>query len=43
LNAWRGATHEARQTRESVFFVAFADAGRARDLGETLAELKGLP
>ena len=43
LNAWRGATHEARQTRESVFFVAFTEAGRARDLAEALAELKGLP
>jgi ribosomal protein S18 acetylase RimI-like enzyme len=43
LNAWRGATHEARQTRESVFFVAFTETGRARDLGEALAELKGLP
>jgi len=43
LNAWRGATHEARQTRESVFFVAFTEASRTSDLAEALAELKGLP
>jgi len=43
LNGWRGATHEARETKESVFFAAFTKADRARDLGEALAELKELP
>jgi hypothetical protein len=39
--AWR--RHEAKQTQESVFFICFTEAGRARDLAEALAELKGLP
>jgi hypothetical protein len=43
LSAWRSATHEARETRESVFFAAFTQTERAPDLGEALAELKGLP
>jgi len=43
LAAGRGATQAARETRESVFFVSFTDAERARDLAEALSELKGLP
>ncbi len=43
LDAWRGATHEARQSRESIFFAAWIEAERARDLGQSLSELKGLP
>ena len=43
LNAGRSTTHEAHETRESVFFVAFTEAAAARDLAEALAELKGLP
>jgi len=43
LTAGRSTTHEARETRESVFFIAFTEAAAARDLGEALAELKGLP
>ena len=43
LGAGHGATHEARETRESVFFVSFTSADRARDLAEALSELRGLP
>ncbi len=43
LSAWRGATHEARETSESVFLAAPIEAARARDLSEALVELKGLP
>ncbi|MFB3879627.1 MAG: GNAT family N-acetyltransferase [Armatimonadota bacterium] len=43
LTAGRSTTHEARETRESVFFAAFTDTTRARELAEALAELKGLP
>jgi hypothetical protein len=39
--AW--GVHEATQTREAVFFISYLPAGRARDLGEALAELKELP
>lgn len=43
LAAGRGEHHEAKQTQESVFFLAFTGADRARDLAEVLAELEGLP
>ncbi len=43
LNASSGGVHEAKQTRESVFFISYLPAERARDLGEALAELKELP
>jgi len=38
-----GAVHEARKTRESVFFVSFTPADRARDLAEALSQLPSLP
>ncbi len=40
-SAW--GVHEAKQTRESVFFISYLPAGRARDLAEALSELKELP
>ncbi len=40
-NAW--GRHEAKQTRESVFFISYQPADRARDLAEALSELKELP
>jgi len=43
LSAGRGAMHEARETKESVFFVSFTSAERARELAEALSELEGLP
>jgi hypothetical protein len=43
LGGGRDGTHEARETRESVFLVALTAADRARDLAEALAQLEGLP
>ncbi|MDH4179320.1 MAG: hypothetical protein OEV33_02325, partial [Armatimonadota bacterium] len=43
LQAEAGRVHEAKQTQESVFFISYLPADRARDLGEALAELKELP
>ena len=43
LSGGRGAMHEARETRESVFFISFAAAKGGRDLAEALAELSELP
>ncbi len=43
LGASVGATHDARQTREWPFFIAFTQAPRARHLAEVLSELKALP
>jgi ribosomal protein S18 acetylase RimI-like enzyme len=39
----RGEQLEARETRESVFFVSFTDLARGRDLAEALSGLKELP
>ena len=35
--------HEAKQTREAVFFISYLPADRSRDLAEALSELKELP
>ena len=43
LNGRRYGQHEARQTRETIFYIGFADAPRARDLAEALSKLKELP
>jgi ribosomal protein S18 acetylase RimI-like enzyme len=43
LTAGAGAVHEARQTRESVFFAAFTSSDRARDTAEALSQLRCLP
>ncbi len=43
LSAGREGHHEARQTREAVFFISHLPADRARDLAEPLSELKELP
>ena len=43
LVARRWATHEARQTRESIFFIAYTETAKARDLAGALAQLKELP
>ncbi|MDH4179432.1 MAG: hypothetical protein OEV33_02900, partial [Armatimonadota bacterium] len=43
LNAGTWRMHEAKQTRESVFFISYLPADRARELAEALAELEELP
>ena len=43
IGAGVGAVHEAREARESVFFVSFTATEGARELAEALSELKGLP
>ncbi len=43
LSAGIGSVHEARETKEAVFFISFTSAERARDLAEALSELKELP
>ena len=43
LRAWRSASQEARETRESAFFIAYTDTEKARDLAEALSRLKALP
>jgi len=43
LSGGRGAMHEAREMKESVFFISFTSAERARGLAEALVELSELP
>ena len=43
LQASRRSTLEARETRESVFFICYIETPRARDLAEALSKLDGLP
>jgi ribosomal protein S18 acetylase RimI-like enzyme len=43
LTASSGATHEARETRECVFFLSVTEADRARELAEALSAFRGLP
>ena len=43
LSAGRGAVLAARETRESVFFIAVAEAGQAPALAEALSQLEVLP
>jgi len=43
LNGWTGGTHEPRETKEAIFFLAFTPSERAQDLAEALAGLDGLP
>jgi len=43
LAANRGGTQEAKETRESVFFVAFTGADQAGALAQALSELDALP
>jgi ribosomal protein S18 acetylase RimI-like enzyme len=43
LGGGADATHEAFQTRESVFLAAFTQSPRARELAEALAQLENLP
>jgi len=43
LSAGIGSVHEARETKEAVFFISFTSADGARDLAEALSELKELP
>jgi hypothetical protein len=43
LNAGTWRMHEAKQTRESMFFISYLPTDRARELAEALAELEGLP
>jgi len=43
LSAGIGSVHEARETKEAVFFISFTSADGARDLAEALSELRELP
>jgi hypothetical protein len=43
LGANRGGVHDARQTRESVFFITFGGADTTRGLAEALSQLPHLP
>ncbi len=43
LGANRNSTQEANETRESLFFVVFADRDQARALAEALSALDSLP
>jgi hypothetical protein len=43
LGANHKGMHEARQTRESVFFIGFTSTNLAPDLAETLSQLEQLP
>ncbi len=43
FGARQRVNHEAWETRESVFFISFTEAARARDLAEALSGLKTLP
>jgi hypothetical protein len=43
LGCGRGATQDAGETRESVFYIAYVGADRVGDLAAALAELKELP
>ena len=43
LSGGRAAHQEARETRESVFFVAYPEAASARELAEALSKLSALP
>ncbi len=42
LRGSRSGQHEAGETRETIFYLGFAEAARARDLVEALSRLKGL-
>ncbi len=43
LHAGRGAGHEGRETKESLFFISFTEVEEAQHLAAALSELKTLP
>ncbi len=43
LHASAWGVHEAKQTREALFFISYLPTERTRDLAEALSELKELP